>query len=54
MAAGNGGQPWTSALNSFLGDILALADEEPDAVRKGVRALARCEATFRVKSLRSA
>ncbi len=37
-------------IESFLGDILALAGDEPDAVRKGVRdALARCEATFRVQ-----
>ena len=34
---------------SFLGDILALAGKEPDAVREGVRvAFADCEAIFRV------
>ena len=34
----------------FLGDILALAGEEPDAVREGVRvALAKCEAIFRLQ-----
>jgi hypothetical protein len=32
-------------IESFLGDVLALAGEEPDAVREGVRvALAKCEA----------
>jgi ethanolamine utilization microcompartment shell protein EutL len=40
------GQP----IESFLGDVLALAGDEPDAVRKGVRvALADCEAIFRVQ-----
>ena len=35
-------------IESFLGDVLALAGEEPDAVRQGVRvALAKCEAIFR-------
>jgi hypothetical protein len=39
-------------IESFLGDVLALAGEEPDAVRDGVRvALASCEALFRVRSL---
>jgi hypothetical protein len=34
-------------IESFLGDILALAGEEPDAVREGVRVvLAKCEAIF--------
>ena len=34
-------------IESFLGDVLALAGEEPDAVREGVRvALADCEAIF--------
>ena len=28
---------WTSASESFLADVLALAGEEPDAVREGVR-----------------
>ena len=37
-------------LESFLGDVLALAGEEPDAVREGVRvALAKCEAIFRLQ-----
>jgi hypothetical protein len=37
-------------IESFLGDVLALAGEEPDAVREGVRvALASCEALFRVR-----
>ncbi len=37
-------------IESFLGDVLALAGEEPDAVRKGVRAaLGRCEAIFRLQ-----
>jgi hypothetical protein len=34
----------------FLGDVLALAGEEPDAVPEGVRrALAKCEAIFRLQ-----
>jgi hypothetical protein len=37
-------------IESFLGDVLALAGEEPDAVREGVRvALAKCEAIFRLQ-----
>jgi ethanolamine utilization microcompartment shell protein EutL len=37
-------------IESFLTDILALAGEEPDAVREGVRvALADCEAIFRAQ-----
>jgi hypothetical protein len=37
-------------IESFLTDVLALAGEEPDAVREGVRvALADCEALFRVR-----
>ncbi len=41
---------WTSASNSLVGDVPALAGEDADAVRNGVRvALARCEATFRVQ-----
>ena len=37
-------------IESFLGDVLALAGEEPDAVREGVRvALAKCEAIFRAQ-----
>jgi hypothetical protein len=37
-------------IESFLGDVLALADEEPDAVREGVRvALAKGEAIFRLQ-----
>jgi hypothetical protein len=36
-------------IESFLGDVLALAGEEPDAVREGVRvALAKNEAIFRL------
>jgi hypothetical protein len=36
-------------IESFLADVLALAGEEPDAVREGVRvAIADCEALFRV------
>jgi hypothetical protein len=35
-------------IEAFLADVLALAGEEPDAVREGVRvALADCEAIFR-------
>ena len=37
-------------IESFLGDVLALAGEEPDAVPEGVRrALANCEAIFRLQ-----
>ena len=37
-------------IEAFLGDVLALAGEEPDAVPEGVRrALARCEAIFRLQ-----
>jgi hypothetical protein len=37
-------------IESFLADVLALAGEEPDAVREGVHvALADCEAIFRVQ-----
>jgi hypothetical protein len=42
-------------IESFLGDVLGHAVEEPDAVREGVRvALAKCEANFRCGSRRSA
>jgi ethanolamine utilization microcompartment shell protein EutL len=35
-------------IESFLAEVLALAGEDPDAVRAGVRvALAGCEAIFR-------
>jgi hypothetical protein len=37
-------------IESFLGDVLALAGEEPDAVPEGVRrALAKCEVIFRLQ-----
>jgi hypothetical protein len=37
-------------IESFLGDVLALAGENPDAIREGVRvALADCEAIFRAQ-----
>jgi hypothetical protein len=37
-------------IESFLTDVLALAGEEPEAVRQGVRvALADCEAIFRAQ-----
>jgi predicted phage tail protein len=37
-------------IESFLADVLALAGEEPDAIREGVRvALADCEAIFRLQ-----
>ena len=37
-------------IESFLGDVLALAGEEPNAVREGVRvALAKGEAIFRLQ-----
>jgi hypothetical protein len=41
------GNPMDQRIEAFLGDVLALAGEEPDAVRDGVRvALAKCEARF--------
>jgi hypothetical protein len=37
-------------IESFLGDVLALAGEEPGAIREGVRfALGDCEAIFRAQ-----
>jgi hypothetical protein len=37
-------------IEAFLADVLALAGEEPEAVRQGVRvALADCEAIFRAQ-----
>ena len=37
-------------IKSFLADVLALAREDPDAIREGVRvALADCEAIFRAQ-----
>jgi hypothetical protein len=37
-------------IESFLTDVLALAGEDPGAVREGVRvALADCDAIFRVR-----
>jgi hypothetical protein len=37
-------------IESFLGDVLALAGEEPDAIREGVRvALSDCETIFRAQ-----
>ena len=42
-------------IESFLADVLALAGEAPDAVRKGVRvALADCETIFRAQEKASA
>ena len=39
-------------IESFLTDVLALAGEDPDAIRKGVRvALADCEALFRAQEV---
>jgi hypothetical protein len=41
-------------IESFLGDVLALAGEEPDTVREGMRvALAKGEAIFRLQEPRS-
>jgi hypothetical protein len=38
-------RPMDQRIESFLADVLALAGEDPDAVRDGVRvALAKCEA----------
>jgi hypothetical protein len=42
-------------IESFLADVLALADENPDAIREGVRvALADCEEIFRAQEKASA
>ncbi len=39
-------------IESFLTDVLALAGEDPDALREGVRvALADCEAIFRAQEV---
>ena len=39
-------------IESFLTDVLALAGEDADAIRKGVRvAIADCEAIFRAQEL---
>jgi hypothetical protein len=41
---------WTSGSKPSLADVLALAGEEPEAVREKVRvALADCEAIFRAQ-----
>jgi len=41
---------WDQRIEAFLADVLALAGEDPDAVREGVRvALADCEALSRVR-----
>ena len=43
-------RPMDQRIESFLTDVLALAGEDPDAVREGVRvALADCEAIFRAR-----
>ena len=42
--------PMDQRIETFLADVLALAGEDPDAVRAGVRvALAGCEAIFRAQ-----
>jgi hypothetical protein len=42
-------------IEAFLADVLALADENPDAIREGVRVvLADCEAIFRAQEKASA
>jgi hypothetical protein len=44
------GKPDGPSIESFLADVLALADENPDAGREGMHvALADCEALFRVR-----
>jgi hypothetical protein len=49
------GNSMDQRIESNLGDVLALAGEEPDAVPEGVRvALAKCEAIFRLQEPRSA
>ena len=40
-------------IEAFLADVLALADENPDAIREGVRvALADCEEIFRAQRMK--
>jgi hypothetical protein len=42
-------------IEAFLADVLALADENPDAIREGVRVvLADCEEIFRAQEKASA
>ena len=47
---GGGESQMDQRIEPSLGDVLALAGEEPDAVPEGVRrALAKCEAIFRLQ-----
>ena len=44
------GNPMDQRIEAFLADVLALAGEDLDAIREGVRvALADCEAIFRAQ-----
>ena len=55
LTGGMAGNPMDQRIESFLADVLALAGEEPDAIRDGVRvALANCEAIFRRRRRTSA
>ena len=50
LTGGMAGNPMDQRIESFLADVLALAGEDLDAVREGVRvAVASCEALFRVR-----
>ena len=45
-------EPMDQRIEAFLADVLALAGEEPDAIRDGVRtALADCQAIFRAQEV---
>jgi glycine amidinotransferase len=50
LIGGTAGNPIDQRIEAFLADVLALAGENPDAIREGVRvARASCEALFRVR-----
>jgi hypothetical protein len=47
--------PMDQRIESFLADVLALAGEDPEAIREKVRvALAKCEMIFRQQEPKSA
>ena len=55
LTGGMAGNPMDQRIEAFLADVLALADENPDAIREGVRvALADCEEIFRAQEKASA
>jgi hypothetical protein len=56
LTGGTAGEnPMDQRIEAFLADVLALADENPDAIREGVRVvLADCEEIFRAQEKASA